>query len=152
MSDSKSVDSNKNTHERKSTTTTTTGFRQRMYLHRTCWQMSMTTDRQRGWQNFEKKNWRGISRDSFFLKFCHPRSRFWAPKLKNVISSDYVLCYIPWALETLEKQDQVNNANSVIIFLINQWSVRIVRVVQLFRVVQVARYQSGRLSWYAFRK
>ena len=23
-----------------------------------------------------KKNWRGASRDSFFSKFCHPRSRF----------------------------------------------------------------------------
>ena len=39
----------------------------------------MAQNRRRGRQNFEKKNWRGASRDSFFSKFCHPRSRFWGP-------------------------------------------------------------------------
>ena len=43
----------------------------------------MAQNRRRGWQNFEKKNWRGVSRDSFFSKFCHPRSRFWEPKFKT---------------------------------------------------------------------
>ena len=43
----------------------------------------MAQNRRRGWQNFEKKNWRGASRDSFFSKFCHPRSRFWEPKFKT---------------------------------------------------------------------
>ena len=38
------------------------------------------------------------------------------------------------------KQDQVNNANSAIIFLINQWSFRIVQVVWLVRVVQVVQH------------
>ena len=32
-------------------------------------------NRPRGWQTFEKKNWRGVSRDSFFSKFCHPSRR-----------------------------------------------------------------------------
>ena len=34
------------------------------------------------------------------------------------------------------KQDQVNNADSAIIFLINHWSVSIVKVVRLVRVVE----------------
>ena len=29
----------------------------------------MAQNRRRGWQNFEKKNWQGASRDSFFSKF-----------------------------------------------------------------------------------
>ena len=38
-----------------------------------------------------------------------------------------------------EKQDQVNNADSAIIFLINHWSVRIVKVVWSVRVVEVVQ-------------
>ena len=37
------------------------------------------------------------------------------------------------------KQDQVNNADSAIIFLINHWSVRIVKVVWSVRVVEVVQ-------------
>ena len=37
----------------------------------------------RGGQNFANKNWRGVSWDSFFSKFCHSRSRFWEPWLKT---------------------------------------------------------------------
>ena len=37
------------------------------------------------------------------------------------------------------KQDQVNNADSVIVFLINYWSVRIVKVVILVRVVELVQ-------------
>ena len=40
---------------------------------------------------------------SFFSQFCHPRRRFWA-KIENMISPNYVLCYIPRALETLDKK------------------------------------------------
>ena len=47
---------------------------------------------------FREKNWRGVSRDSFFLKILRA-------KIENMISSDYVLCYIPRALETLEKNE-----------------------------------------------
>ena len=43
----------------------------------------LAQNRRQGWQNFERKNWRGVSRDSFFSKFCHPRSRFWEPKFKT---------------------------------------------------------------------
>ena len=32
----------------------------------------------------------------FFSKFCQPRRRFWA-----IISPDYVLCHIPWAMAIL---------------------------------------------------
>ena len=58
----------------------------------------------RGWQNFEKKLSRQTPRQFFFSKFCHPCRRFWA-KIENMISPDYVLCYIPWALETLDKNE-----------------------------------------------
>ena len=34
-------------------------------------------------------------------------------------------------------QDQVNNADSAIIFLINHWSVRLVRMVKLVKDVQI---------------
>ena len=37
------------------------------------------------------------------------------------------------------KQDQVNNADSAIIFLINHWSVRIVKVVWSVRVVELVQ-------------
>ena len=42
-------------------------------------------------------------------------------------------------LKDLIKQDQVNNADSAIIFLINHWLVRIVRVVRLVRVVELVQ-------------
>ena len=48
--------------------------------------------------------------------------------------------------EIKKKQDQVNNANSGIIFLINHLSVRIDRVAQLVRVVQVVKVS----RWSAF--
>ena len=38
--------------------------------------------------------------------------------------------------QTVMKLDQVNNANSVVIFLINLWSIRVSRVVWLVRVGQ----------------
>ena len=59
----------------------------------------------RGWQNFEEKNWRGVSRDSFFLKILSPSEPILRAKIENMISSDYVLCYIPRALETLKKNE-----------------------------------------------
>ena len=37
------------------------------------------------------------------------------------------------------KQDQVNNADSAIIFLINHWSVRLVRMVKLVQDVQIVQ-------------
>ena len=48
--------------------------------------------------------------------------------------------------EIKKKQDKVNNANSGIIFLINHLSVRIDRVAQLVRVVQVVQVS----RWSAF--
>ena len=52
---------------------------------------------------FREKNWWGVSRDSFFLKILSPSEPILRAKIENMISSDYVLCYIPRALETLEK-------------------------------------------------
>ena len=40
---------------------------------------------------------------------------------------------------TIEKQDQVNNADSAIIFLINYWSGRLVRMVKLVQDVQIVQ-------------
>ena len=40
----------------------------------------------------EKKNWRGVSRDSFFLKILSPSEPILRAKIENMISSDYVLC------------------------------------------------------------
>ena len=54
---------------------------------------------------FREKNWRGVSRDSFFLKILSPSEPILRAKIENMISSDYVLCYIPRALETLEKNE-----------------------------------------------
>ena len=48
--------------------------------------------------------------------------------------------------DSFKGQDKVNNANSEIIFLINHWSVRIVRVVHFVRVVQVVQVS----RWSAF--
>ena len=42
-------------------------------------------------------------------------------------------------MNDLLKQDQVINADSAIIFLINYWSVRIVKVVWSVRVVKVVQ-------------
>ena len=55
----------------------------------------------RGWQNFEEKNWRGVSRDSFFLKILSPLEPILRAKIENMISPDYVLCYIPRAMAIL---------------------------------------------------
>ena len=52
-----------------------------------------------------RKNWRGVNRDSFFLKILSPSEPILRAKIENMISSDYVLCYIPRALETLEKNE-----------------------------------------------
>ena len=60
----------------------------------------LAQNRRQGWQNFKKKLSRLAPRQFFFSKFCHPRRRFWA-KIENMISSDYVLCYIPQYLEIL---------------------------------------------------
>ena len=57
----------------------------------------------RGWQNFEEKNWRGVSRDSFFLKILSPSEPILKAKIENMILSDYVLCYIPRVLEIFRK-------------------------------------------------
>ena len=43
----------------------------------------------------------------------------------------------PDQIEVWPRQDQVNNADSAIIFLINHWSFRIVKVFCLVRVVEV---------------
>ena len=51
-----------------------------------------------------KKNWRGASRDSLF-EILSPLEPILRAKIENMISSDYVLCYIPRALETLEKNE-----------------------------------------------
>ena len=39
----------------------------------------------------------------------------------------------------IKEQDQVNNADSAIIFLINNWSVRLVRMVKLVQDVQIVQ-------------
>ena len=46
---------------------------------------------------FQEKNWRGVSRDSFFLKILSPSEPILRAKIENMISPDYVLCYIPRA-------------------------------------------------------
>ena len=65
----------------------------------------------------------------------------WPPKVHpSVWCSDHegrVVCWL--SPEDNQKQDQVNNANYAIIFLINHWSFRIVRVVWLVRVVEVVQ-------------
>ena len=43
------------------------------------------------------------------------------------------------AMGITTKQDQVNNADSAIIFLINHWSVRLVRMVKLVQDVQIVQ-------------
>ena len=54
---------------------------------------------------FWEKNWRGASRASFFLEILSPSEPILRAKIENMISPDYVLCYIPWALETLDKNE-----------------------------------------------
>ena len=51
-------------------------------LARSCFQFWLKIGN-KGDKISREKNWRGASRDSFFSKFCHPRSRFWEPKLKT---------------------------------------------------------------------
>ena len=51
-----------------------------------------------------RKNWRGASRDSFFLEILSPSEPILRAIIENMISPDYVLCYIPRALETLDKK------------------------------------------------
>ena len=61
----------------------------------------LAQNRRRGWQNFEKKNWRGASRDSFFLEILSPLEPILRTKIKNMISPDYVL--YPEPMEILGK-------------------------------------------------
>ena len=61
----------------------------------------MAHNRRRGGQNFEEKNWRGVSRDSFFLEILSPSEPILRAKIENMISPDYVLCYIPRAMAIL---------------------------------------------------
>ena len=57
--------------------------------------------------------------------------------------NNFQLSHLPtltWAAtEVISKQDQVNNADSAIIFLINHWSVRIVKVVRLVGAVELVQ-------------
>ena len=50
----------------------------------------------------------------------------------------------------ISKQDQVNNADSAIIFLIHHWSVRIVKVVWSVRVVEVVQDVQIVHDWHAW--
>ena len=50
----------------------------------------------------------------------------------------YIIIIISYIKYTY-RQDQVNNTDSAIIFLVNPWLVRIVKVVRLVRVVQVVQ-------------
>ena len=50
------------------------------------------------------------------------------------------------------QQDQVNNADSAIIFLINHWSVRIVKVVWSVRVVEVVQDVQIVHDWHAWSR
>ena len=45
----------------------------------------------------------------------------------------------PPLVEERGQQNQVNNADSAIIFLINHWSVRLVRMVKLVQDVQIVQ-------------
>ena len=59
----------------------------------------LAQNRWRGWQNFEEKNWRGVSRDSFFLEILSPSEPILRAIIENMILPDYVLCYVPRVLE-----------------------------------------------------
>ena len=50
---------------------------------------------------FWEKNWRGVSRDSFFLKILSPWEPILGAKIEKMILPDYVLCYIPRAMAIL---------------------------------------------------
>ena len=65
----------------------------------------MAQNRRQGWQNFEKKTGEALAETVFFLKILSPSEPILRAKIENMISSDYVLCYIPRALETLEKNE-----------------------------------------------
>ena len=68
-------------------------------LVRSCFQL---------WPKFgdegNKTNRRGVSWDSFFLEILSPSEPILRAKIENMISPDYVLCYIPWAIENFEKK------------------------------------------------
>ena len=53
---------------------------------------------------FREKNWRGVSRDSFFLEILSPSEPILRAKIEIMISPDYVLCHIPRAMAILGKK------------------------------------------------
>ena len=52
-----------------------------------------------------KKTGEALAETDFSLKILSPSEPILRAKIENMISSDYVLCYIPRALETLEKNE-----------------------------------------------
>ena len=52
----------------------------------------------------EEKNWRGAGRDSFFSRNFVTLEPILRAKIENMISPDYVLCYIPRAMAILGKR------------------------------------------------
>ena len=53
----------------------------------------------------ERKTGKALAETVFFLEILSPSEPILRAKIENMISPDYVLCYIPWALETLDKNE-----------------------------------------------
>ena len=64
-----------------------------------------------------KKNWRGDSRDSFFLKILSPSEPILRAKIENMISSDYVLCWF-WFCNILFGHEQKYDGIATIIWML----------------------------------
>ena len=60
-------------------------------------------------KKFRKKNWRGASRDSFFSKFCRPRSRSWETTLKHDLARLCVMLYTLTQWKFWENFENVGN-------------------------------------------
>ena len=56
---------------------------------------------------FREKNWRGVSWDSFILEILSLSRPIFTAKIENMISPDYDLCYIPWAIEYYWKKMKI---------------------------------------------
>ena len=61
----------------------------------------MAQNRRRGWQNFEKKTGEALA-ETVFFEILSPSEPILRAKIENMISPDYVLCYIVRFLESFE--------------------------------------------------
>ena len=100
----------------------------------------------------------GISEAEYFPMGVEHNSRYGHSQTEVWVSCAFIItlslmitkhCNHSHRHQNHNELDQVNNANSAIIFMIDPWSVKVVRVVRMVRGVQVTVTQ---LKWLTFRE